>query len=176
MNRIWFSLVVVLTFSIASCSKEGVVPTLSTPKEAYIGSQLRTNGYYSLKINDGSPRLINYLLYRDGTLLFGGSPLESNKALRETKYANGEWAAIVEPEKTFWGVFTVSGQDILFHQWYFRGTGTLASYKTTGIILSDSTFVMTATTREGFEDIPIEELYHYTAIAVKPDSTNQFLE
>lgn len=172
--RIVFLVLTPLLFLI-SC-KEEVEPKLSTQREMFTGNQLRTDGYYSLPYDNGELRNLNYIFYKDGTLLFGGSPLVSDKSKREAEYGNGIWNEIAAPEKTFWGLFIIDGSDITFDQWQLRDGGVLASYKTHGKILNDTTFVMTSTTRYGFEGIALDEVYRFTHLSQKPDSTNQFLE
>ena len=167
------SLAVILLFN--SC-KEDPEPKLGTKKTDYIGNQLRTDGYYSLTYDNGESRFLNYILYRDGTLLFGGSPLTSQISDRELDYNNGKWNEVAAPEKTFWGVFTIDASDITFDQWQLRDGGVLASYKTYGKVLNDTTFVMTSTTRYGFEDISLDEIYRFQPLTQKPDSINQFLD
>lgn len=170
-----FLIVLMLVVVVSSC-KEDPDPVLSTAKSPYIGNQLKTTGYYSLSFNNAEARYLNYFLYRDGTILYGGSPLQTEVISRESEYANGQWAGVSANEKTFWGVFTVSGNSIFFDQWYLRDGNVLASYKTYGTILNDTTFVMTSTDREGFEDVPLDETYRFTAFSAKPDSVNQFLD
>ena len=166
---------VFILIGFTSCEEEDDVK-LSTPKENYTGT-LRTNGYYSLTIsNDTEERRLNYILYRDGTLLYGGAPLVANLAAREMEYTNGAWHLSSTSEKTFWGVFQTTGSDILFDQWYIRDGGLLASYQTSGTILNDTTFIMSSSTRDGLSGVLLEEVYHFKALASKPDSTNQFLD
>jgi hypothetical protein len=149
---------------------------LSTPKESYSGS-LRTDGYYALTItNETEERRLSYLLYRDGTILYGGAPLIPDVAARETEFSNGAWAASATEEKTFWGIFQVTNNDIVFDQWYIRDGGLLASYQTNGTILNDTTFIMSSSNREGLSGVPLEEVYYFKALPVKPDSVNLFLD
>ncbi|MFT6746040.1 MAG: hypothetical protein ACJAZ2_000378 [Glaciecola sp.] len=149
---------------------------LTTPKGNYIGS-LRTNGYYYLTIsNDTENRALCYMLYRDGTLLYGGAPLVADVAAREVEYTSGSWDISAKAEKTFWGIFQTTGSNILFDQWYIRDGGLLASYQTSGTILNDTTFIMSSSTREGLSGVLLEEVYHFKALTSKPDSVNQFLD
>ena len=173
--RIDYFFVLIILMSFSSC-KEDPEPKLGTPRDAYTGSQLRTDGYFSLTYDNGQPRLLNYILYRNGMLLFGGSPLISDKSKREAEFGNGIWNETAAPEKTFWGLFTINASDIMFDQWQLRDGGALASYKTYGKILNDTTFVMTSTTRFGFENETLDEIYRFTPLSKKPDSTNQFLD
>lgn len=166
----------ILSLCIFSCSKEEEELKLGTAKENYNGS-LRTDGYYSLIIsNDAEERALSYILYRDGTLLYGGAPLTSDVSARETEFSNGTWTIAAAGEKTFWGIYQVDGNEITFDQWYIRDGGVLASYQTTGTILNDSTFIMSSSNREGLDGVPLEEVYHFKPLSEKPDSINQFLD
>jgi len=166
---------VLLAIGFVSCKEDDDLK-LGTAKENYTGS-LRTNGYYYLTISNSSEdRALCYFLYRDGTLMYGGAPLVADVPAREAEYINGAWAASAAPEKTFWGIFQITNNDILFDQWYLRDGGILAAYQTNGVILNDSTFMMTSSNREGLDGVPLEEVYHFKALSPKPDSTNQFLD
>ncbi len=159
-----------------SACKEDEDPSLNTPKVPFTGS-LKTNGYYFLTFSNGSEeRALIYFLYRDGTLLYGGAPLLSSISAREADYASGQWSAAASGEKTYWGVFKVNENNILFDQWYLRDGGLLADYQTNGSILNDSSFIMTSSNREGLNGSPMEEVYRFKALPYKPDSVNQFLD
>lgn len=165
---------IVTALLFVSCG-EDEKPQLDTPKTPYYGTELQTNGYYSLPFNNGEARHLSYVLYRDGTVLYGGSPITSQVSEREKEYGDGTFYDIAKNEKTFWGVFTITGNDIMFNQWYLRDGGILTSYKTFGTVLNDSTFVMTSTDREGLESVNLDEIYRFKPLSTKPDSTNQFL-
>jgi hypothetical protein len=174
MKKIPF-LLTVLLLSLLSCEEEKEIK-LGTPKQNYTGS-LRTNGYYYLTIsNDTEERALMYFLYRDGTILYGGAPMTTDVSTRETDFANGRWSVSAEGEKTYWGIFQVTGSDLLFDQWYIRDGGLLAAYQTNGTILNDTTFIMSSSNREGLGGVPLEEVYHFKAYNPKPDSVNQFLD
>ena len=168
-------LLTVLLLGFFSCEEEKELK-LGTPKQNYTGS-LRTDGYYYLTIaNDTEERALSYFLYRDGTILYGGAPLVEKISTRETEYSNGAWNISASGEKTYWGIFQVTGTDILFDQWYIRDGGLLAAYQTNGTILNDTTFIMSSSTREGLNGVPLEEVYHFKSFSPKPDSANQFLD
>ena len=126
-------LIALLCLTLTSCEEEKELK-LGTEKENYTGS-LRTDGYYYLTIaNETEERTLSYFLYRDGTLLYGGAPLISGVAQRESEYENGTWKISASGEKTYWGIFKITNNDILFDQWYIRDGGLLAAYQTNGTI------------------------------------------
>jgi hypothetical protein len=175
MFKVFTLIFALLLLGLISCEEDKELK-LSTPKENYTGS-LRTEGYYYLTISNATEeRALSYILYRDGTLLYGGAPLVADIAGRETDYTNGTWTLAATGEKTFWGVFQVIDNNMLFDQWYIRDGGLLASYQTKGTILNDTTFIMSSSNREGLDGVPLEEIYHFKALSPKPDSTNQFLD
>jgi hypothetical protein len=172
LSRLTF---IICLLVLTSCGEKQELQ-LSTAKENYTGT-LKTNGYYYLTIsNSTEERTLSYFLYRNGTLLYGGAPLVNGVPTRETEYTNGTWALSAQPEKTYWGIFQISNNDILFDQWYIRDGGILAAYQSNGVVLNDSTFMMTTSNRDGLSGTPLEEVYHFKALSPKPDSTNQFLD
>lgn len=169
-----FKYFLVFLLFVGSCKKEEE-PQLSLKKQRYNGS-LRMDGYYYLDIStDTEERILSYILYRDGTVLYGGAPLRSDIANREMDYNNGKWSEVAENEKTFWGIFQVNNQEISFDQWYIRDGKIFTSYQNKGTILNDSTFLITSTTREGLEGVILTEKYHFKSLENKPDSLNDFL-
>lgn len=169
-NRIMIFLLI--TATLFSC-KEEEEPQLNLTRRSYAGT-MRTDGYYYHDFDNGSARKLIYILYRDGVVLYGGAPTNEALAEREVEFSNGRYAAAAAPEKTFWGLFKVEGNTITFNQWHVRDGAALAQYTTTGTLLSDTTFLMSSTDRNGVIGEAIDELYRFKA-AVKPDSTNQFL-
>ena len=169
----YFFLFPLLVLSLVFSCKEEEEPQLNMQKTVYKGS-LKTNGYYYHDFDNGEARKLIYLLYRDGVMLYGGAPTNSALAEREIEFSNGKYAVAAAPEKTFWGLFKAEGTTITFNQWHIRDGGVLAQYTTTGTILSDSTFIMSSTNRNGVSGEGIDELYRFKANS-KPDSTNQFI-
>ena len=168
-------LLTVLLLGLLSCEEEKEIK-LGTQKQNYTGN-LRTDGYYYLTIsNDTEERALIYFIYRDGTVLYGGAPLITDISVREADFAEGRWAVSAKGEKTYWGIFQVTGSELLFDQWYIRDGGLLAAYQTNGTVLNDTTFIMSSSTREGLNGVPLEEVYHFKALSSKPDSVNQFLD
>ena len=174
-STIWKSVFVLMAMlTLNACKDDDEDVKLSQVKAPYTGT-LKTNGYYYLDFNSDVSRKLIYILYRDGTILYGGSPPNTGLTAREEEFKNGDWKTLSVPEKTFWGTFKIDGSAITFCQWHLRDGGLLEEYKTYGSIINDSSFVMTGTTRTGQINAPIDELYHFKPLSPKPDSTNQFL-
>lgn len=171
------SLVLFALLAFFACEDDTEL-VLSTKRVPYSGSALRFDGYYGHQFTDlqGDDRLLIKILYKDGTMLYGGAPLLEDVADREEELENGDYYNIAYPEKTYWGVFVIDGSKITTDQWYIRDGGLLASYQDYGNILNDSAYLVGSTNREGLQNSVLEEEYHFYPLEQKPDSTNQFLD
>ena len=168
----------ILYFSIlfSSCGKFFKDDELSLTRVPYTGNELRIDGYYFYEHSDPA-RIDIYFLYRNGIILYGGTPLSSEIKETENKIQTDRWHEIIKNDITSWGVFHVNGSTIKFERWYPSSGGGAPSAVREGKILNDSTFHITVSYRSnGSERNEKDEIYHFREFAPKPDSTNNFIK
>ena len=150
---------------------------LTIPLQPYSGTELKTNGYYYHVSEDniGNTAYEIYFLYRNGVLLYGGSPLLSDLPERESNYANGTYHAQAN-NKTNWGRFDVNGNQIRLERWFPSSGGPAPVIMLSGTIINDTLFHIT-TSRESHGDNtvkPFYRYYHFKKFSPKQDSTNSY--
>lgn len=150
-------------------------------RQNYTGNQLRIDGYYYNEYGSGNEtRREIYFFYRNGILLKGGVPLLTELSIRENEFKNGTYYNYVKDSKLDWGVFQINGNNIKYEHWYPNSIGPLRAVIHEGIILNDTTFLITQTYRmkDGNKtDVSFENLlYRFKKLSPKPDSTNQFIQ
>jgi len=167
---------------LSCCAKDNIFKDdeLSLEKESYEGEQLRIDGYYYYRYSTSKGyRLLTYFLYNDGTLIYGGAPLESNQSEKEQQYASGEFYENEKNRKSNWGVFQIDGNLIKFERWY-PSQPPLKAYVREGEILNDTTFKITQSYRmkdgEKTERKDRDETFNFKEFSPKPDSTNKFVD
>jgi len=165
-----------ITFSCAK--KQDKEEMLTIPKTNYIGTELNIDGYYYRLSADnmGNTAYEIYFFYRDGTVLFGGFPLQSQLFARETQFSNGEYYNQAIMSKTNWGRFQIINESIRFERWFPSSGGPARVYQQSGIILNDSTFHITTSTPSHGDGTPkvIDHTYHFKKFVTKPDSVNTY--
>ncbi len=162
--------------SLFSCRGERWDDKLTLPKQDYYGNELRIDGYY---YNYSDSRYEIYFLFHNGTMLYGGVPLESELAEREQSFIDGSYYSIIKNSKTNWGRFIIEGNTIKQEYWPASTGGPLEAYTVSGVILNDTTFKMTKSWRsckpkKKKEKKEFETVYHFKQFSPKPDSTNAY--
>jgi hypothetical protein len=166
-----------LAIQLVSCGKLCKDMKLSSERTDYLGTELRTSGYfYSDHSNSGSARLC--YLYNNGVYLDC-----SSVDLKDAE--NGTIAAHIidsppKDTKRAWGTFRISGTKIEIEGWQ----PTLGCSKTMlqkGEIINDSTFVITRIEymkKNGKVDRvdTTSTVFHFHAADRKPDSTTNFVK
>lgn len=143
-----------------SCKKRnGCDEELTIKREPYLGTEIRTDGYYHRATSDKTYKVA--IMYRDGLLIyanFGGvSDLQSlDKALQITTIKNPKWG---------WGLFQPKADSIKMQYWFFSTCGDLVN-TVSGLITSDSTFVIAST----------QDTMRFRFLNPKPDSTNNYIK
>lgn len=80
-------------------------------------------------------------------------------------------------EYSKWGLFVIDNQTIKFERYYPSDDITRWTYIREGIILNDTTFLITTSYRSDGSDFSIKnEIYHFRQFSPKPDSTNNFIK
>ena len=170
-----------LCLFFTSCAKLGILQDdeLSLQRQDYTGNQLRVDGYYFYEYANGSIEYVSvYFLYRNAIILYGFSGLLSELPELEESYRNGTFYKHVKSVKFHWGVHQIEDSKIAFEGWY--GERPYRVYGQEGVILNDTTFVITESYRlrngKKKELEKINEVYHFKAFSPKPDSTNSFIQ
>ncbi len=157
------------------CDKLFKDDELTMTKTPYTGNELRIDGYYyQMSSVDGSFD-DTYFLYRDGIVLScGGTPLEESPFDFMERLLNGQ-NVTYQKEKSGWGVFNIQDSTIAIERWYPLEGG-LPAGLSEGVILNDTTFLITSLTRMKTGEVyERNDLYHFHAFSPKPDSTNTFI-
>jgi hypothetical protein len=165
---------------LASCSLlVGPDDTLSIPRAPYNGS-LRTDGYWWHEYGVTTRYLYTYTLYQNGVIHSTTFPLNEREA-REGQWRTEEYRRAVEDAKYLWGAFEVVGDTIRLERWYppSGGGAPFHAYVESGVVLDDTTFVITEVYRmddgEKTAARARRDTFRFRQLAGKPDSTNRFV-
>jgi hypothetical protein len=175
--KLIYPLLILFCISFASCKKLGLCQDAeySIRKTPYTGAQLRTDGfYYGQPDTDyaGAIRRGILVLYRNGVVMLPGGTMQDSMEKYLSKPRKND--AIND-----WGLFVINGTTIGMENWKPTQGGCFHIEYTTGQILNDTSFVLTAKEirrRSGkTETKKYNELFIFRAMASKPDSTNDIL-
>jgi hypothetical protein len=166
-----------VAFALTSCNYlVGESEKLRFTKQENTSGVLRLDGYYS-EIDTVDKYVYKSIVffYKDGTLLdlgtynqfdFSEKLITDPEILRKTK---------INP--VCWGLYHLSKDSISFEQWYHSGGPPKVTYIKKGIVLNDTTFVITSAERSrGGEYYGENTVYHFRKFHPKPDSTNDFIK
>ena len=139
---------------------------------------LNLSGYYYLAYgNEKEKRKRIYFLYKNGIVLYGGTP--SSSQLRETEegFKTSGFYDFVKVRKYHWGIYTITGNKIKIERWN-PGKPPLRAFIEEGTVLNDSTFHIDkfywSNKNDGIEEE--DRTYHFKPFSPKPDSTNTFIK
>lgn len=173
MKLIMTTILLIIITVILSCRGERWDDKLTLPKQDYNGSELRVDGYYYHESDDAYEV---FFFYRNGTTLYGGFPLMSEIANKETTYLNGSYYNFIKNDKTSWGRFIIEGNVISREFWRPSSGGPSEVYTHSGVILNDTTFQITKAWRscKPKKKNDLDRVYHFKQFLPKPDSTNAY--
>lgn len=159
----------IIAVSFSSCKKLFEDEELSLQRTDYIGTELRTDGYYYWRYqyeHDGFQydRVEPRFLYRNGVFIFVNRLDFSKLEQQEEDFRKGTFYENIKNEKVQWGIFQISGSSIVFEGWDYSGGPFLTSYKENGEIINDTTFRIK------------KAIFHFKQFSPKPDSTNRFIK
>ena len=164
----------------SSCEREkdeSLDDKLSLERVDYSGNELRIDGYY-YKNDPESPQISILFLYSNGIILYGGAFGIDETIKQEEKYMNGYHSTHAAKYKYYWGVFQINGSQIKYEKWV-PVQGPLIAVTYEGVILNDTTFVITETyeMQNGQKKAPKEVYweYHFKQFNPKPDNKNRFI-
>lgn len=171
------ALVIGLISLITSCCSK-IYPSkddfLTIPKTQYSGNELRIDGFFYRTWENGTKYSDITFLYNDGVLFQGNGAGDLSQLMeyaQETLLHHDQ----IKDKKAFWGLFLVKDNKIMFERWKATQSGYLV-YREEGVIIDDTTFVMTEVSRINHgiktETKPIEWTYYFCEFSAKPDSTN----
>jgi hypothetical protein len=179
MKKIFF-FCVLLFLAYFSCQKLITYKGFVLTQIPYTGSELRIDGYYYkyYECYKGSNCIDMRCFYRNGIILdMGGVALSLEEADEyiQSKFIEGSTHPNYEYSK--WGLFIIDGQIIKIEQYYATDDITRWTYIREGVILNDTTFLITVFYRsDGKERVEVDEIYHFRHFYPKPDSTNNFIK
>lgn len=137
----------------------------------YAGDNLKINGYY-YRVKDSSAGIFGYFFYRNGVVL-------DADARGEDDYTSEEWLKHEKNTKSSWGVFRIQNKTIKYEMWE-PSEPPLRAYVREGIIINDTTFLITESYRlqngKKRDQEVINQFYHFKQFSPKPDSTNPYIE
>jgi hypothetical protein len=166
-----FLATVVISFGLFCCEVQH--DSLTLAREHFHGNQLKLNGYYYDEGMGDSAFWDLFVLYQNGIILNCGTspPLALERRLNDTQFINK-----LKNNRTCWGVYQVSGDSIRFEKWYHGGGAPKQVFVRKGVILNDTTFLITESSRpNGRNRSRKHEVYRFRKFSPKPDSTNQFI-
>lgn len=180
IHRLTTSFCFLFLLSLVSCFLvTGKDEELTMVRKINSSKKLRLDGYYIRSICNDSKALCNYqtlFLFESGITFWSGT-FDENGTSNINKKLNQSYFNKVHKIKFNWGLYQILGDSIIFEQWYHGGKN--YAYTSLGVILNDTTFVITGSKRshrpkEGFKKI--NEIYHFVEFYPKPDSTTTFID
>ncbi|HYF04491.1 MAG TPA: hypothetical protein VEC36_14000 [Patescibacteria group bacterium] len=164
---------------LTGCAGCGDDDPLSISKTEYSGNQLRIDGYYyyTFKAANNQEKLSDfYFLYRNGVILYAGTYPLGNVQYYESEFRSKIWNAGIKNSKTYWGLFSVQGNQIQFDHWY-PSERPYSAFARKGTILNDTTFTITErySVTDRNDKTASDEIYRFKQFSPKPDSTNPFV-
>ena len=140
----------------------------------YVGSELRTDGYYYYQEESGHVYTTVMFLYRNGVTLSARSystlDLEIVEKEMISKYDK------LGKEKPYWGVFKIINNRIEYEQWV-APTELISTSKSTGWIENETTFHITEQCFSyNKKKYSVNEVWRFKQFDNKPDSTNVYIK
>jgi hypothetical protein len=160
MNKLVTS--VLLLLFINACA----LPKLGIMKEPLIGEPFKLQGFYYRKTDYNS-----FVFYKNGVVTGGliSSPKRRNIDSLTEEWANKELYKYNYNFVSAWGLFKVKNDSIKIRKWGHIYYDEYSVNKISGTIINDSTIYLK------YKGENIDTFYfHY--LAIKPDSTNQFIK
>lgn len=147
---------------------------LTLVKRSYNSNELRVDGYYYDKDLEGNIDI--YFLFRNGILLDCGTASNSTIAQLEESFRNGSFYQGVLKYKIAWGVFHIDSNKIQFEDWEPGSGGPTPAYRSSGVILNDTTFhIMESERVDGTEKRNVDWIFYFKQFSPKPDSISPFI-
>ena len=174
MLRIGFVVIVATMHLLSGCSGlelPGDYDELTMEKRSYTGGQLRTDGFYYYHYSTPKgDRYDVYFLNRNGIVRYIGTPSSLDYVSNNASFPR---------ERYYWGLFRISGDQLVFERWHPGSGGYNPAFVHSGKILDDTTFVITEQERSktGEEGLLKESrTFHFQEFSPKPDSTSKYIE
>jgi hypothetical protein len=171
----------ILCCALLVCSMcDSVTPdddALTLVRQDYLGTELRTDGYYYN--NTSNPKYWEiFILSRNGVLSYESAVDTTAIVQQEELFKNGQWYSQIKDDKLLWGLFEINGQSIIWEKWDpSSGGGPLPAYRWSGSIINDTMFEISNVCRvSGSGCVAINRPYHFKQLTPKPDSISKFVQ
>ncbi len=151
-------------------------------KEAFLGKNLKLNGYY-YSVNN--KKIKAFFLYKNGIFF---DRIWDGTDKYDLSQINNHILTFFDIEKQYptqycWGIFKVSNSNIKIERWLSGNGQAYPTQVLNGEILNDTTIrfyqkIGDATNVKGKKKklYEINETYHFRPFSPKPDSTNNFIK
>jgi len=163
-----FIIIILLT---GSCITSQV--TLIQNQDEFPAQSIKIDGFYYYKWKDGGYSI--KFIYGNGTILsLGGTP-DENQSIREIadKIISRWEESNYQENKYLWGAIFLEEAKLQIKRWQAAGLSPDYVKTVSGIILSDSSFVIESIKGKRLDE---PRIYHFHPYSPKPDSTNSFIE
>lgn len=168
-----FASLLIASVSFSSCQMFfGKDDNLTLKREANKSKKLKLNGYYYIQGNDMT---YLYFLYENGTILNAAGFNKNEWAEHERELIDKSKREKVISLKYNWGVYQIRGDSIQFERWH----PSERPYRTAlrkGVILNDTTFIITKVFSSKGTEAPESDVYHYKRFSTKIDSITTFID
>lgn len=170
--------IILAMFALAGCGKLFKDDELTIIRQPYNGNELRTDGYYYYQWVNDTTHLNILFLYKNGIVLAIPNALSTEELPEwEESFRNGEFYNRYKDDKSFWGVFSIEGNSIIYEKWGINQGGGMPVGQFKGPILSDTNFQIISFLEPKTGIVQeIDYLYHFKPFSPKPDSTNIFIQ
>jgi hypothetical protein len=136
---------------------------------------MKTDGYY-FELDHGKDLARIFLFYKNGIVMHPGSYSLEYPVSIETDLRDSSKVSKLKSIPWAWGKFTTIGDSIIIDKFY-PGSGGPERALRCGRILSDTSFVISATMKpDGQDKQNTFELYYFKKLPEKPDSVNDIVK
>jgi hypothetical protein len=171
------SVVLLVTIvALTSCDHlMGENEKLTFTKQRNESNRLKLDGYYS-RIDSVDKYLFRSIvfLYKDETMLDLGSYNQFD--FKEQLITDPEILEKTKIDIVCWGLYKLSNDSISFEKGYHSGGPPKVTYISKGVVLNDTTFLITSSRPSREERIRYKnDVYHFRKFRPNPDSINNFI-
>lgn len=176
-NIICLACVIVAVFNSGCGYLNRVDENFTIQRTPYTDTNIRIDGYYYKKGQDAAGVGYRSILffYRNGVVLFGSTPTDSELTSWENNFKNGTYYASISGTKGVWGIFNIDSLEIIY-EWWVNRNGSFRVVKYAGKIDNDTTIIFTSSEMADGSEHSLENMiYHFKQFSPKPDSVVSFI-
>ncbi|GHT29522.1 hypothetical protein FACS189432_08650 [Bacteroidia bacterium] len=131
--------------------------------------------YYHQEENVKYPHTTVMFFYRNGIVLFAGSPSSLNLDIVEDDILNR--IEVIKKDKIRWGLFEVDNSTLVTESYYDNlPSPRLGAMRSFYEIENDTTIIFRKVDHPGYKDKIHNTIYHFKQFDNKPDSTNVYIK